>query len=293
MNKSVKLQLLIVLILGGTHFYGFCQQIDTLQYHDYVIKYSKINFHMNDTVFPYTMFVEPDGRFYFREGEVKHPHSDGPHHRYIIEGKNNVAPVPYKEVYTTRADSIVEVKSLFPLLISHDSAFINRYPFDFESIKLIYELQYSFILENLLEPSLFFSEEKKTIRIVFRKEDMKNPGKYFSIRVDFKEGNNTLTYSVIDFDSNANFNLLKRESCMVAEKKMTKFEEAIGRIDFNKENNFIVADGNEKFLIEYRIGNKYYVLSRTLDYSAERNQFMNLFKALYTLAQTSDCAHEK
>jgi len=281
------LKIASILFFICLQYFGLCQKNDTLPRKDYLIQFSEVNFHSGDSIHPFTLFVEPNGAYYFREEFVDSAFESTSWFRK--EGNDWFNST---NVYKQRSDSTLDVINFFPLLISHDSSFINGYPFEYEPLNLIYELNYSFVLKNLSEPSLFYANDKRTLRIVFPAEGIENFGRYYTIRIEFNKATRNLTYSGVDFDSDANLDLLEHLICTIQGEKLLKIEEAIKKVDFEEEQIFSVADGHDKFLIEYRTGNKYYVLRRSIDYSFKggRDRFMNLYTELNVLVRS--CSEE-
>lgn len=275
-----------------------CQQFKVAESKDYVINYSIINFHFCDSIIPFTLFVEPNGRFYLKDSVFK---SSTAKTEYIYKIENKKELTQYKQVYKSKTDSIINIQSYFPLLLSKDSAYsvkseynfiplslYNQLGEDFKPIPLIYELEYSYLLTNFSEPRLYNSNIDRSMRIIFPEDGIANPGRYYSIRIDFHDTINIIYYSVIDFDSSANCFLKEHHSCNITNKKIKRLEDAIAKINFDEERVFSTADDFEKFLIEYKNGSQYYAFRKSIDTSARRNEFKSLYMILYSLA--FDCS---
>lgn len=100
---------------------------------DYIITKQKLNFHFNDSIYPFTVFVQQNGEFFLRKN-----FQDSLHPGLILLSVKDSKR--YNEKYLFNKDSLIDLYSYFPVLIRHDSTIINHYD-DPESFnyKLIYE----------------------------------------------------------------------------------------------------------------------------------------------------------
>ncbi len=249
---------------------------DTANYKDFVIRTTKINFLIDGQNYPYTLFVERDGLSYFNEsfdiGE--------PNYRFIFESKKFLGSrtgTKYKDVFIPTTDSIITIESQFPKFITHDSSFINEYPYEYSLKPFIYELRYSYLLQNFGEPSIYSSKNKKIIRVIVPEEGIKHSGRYSIYRLEFGDSIPTLTYKTGEFDSSGTFRILKSNRCIVSTKSLLLIEKAIGKIRFEEEYYFLKANLEEKFFVEYKIGNDYYAIQRPID----QGDYKDIYWALY------------
>lgn len=247
------------------------QARDTTQ-QEYVIRKTKINFHFGNQNYPYTLFIEPSGEFYFKEKYV-----DGEPHTRIIFGKKRKGTqigTAFDEVFKTTTDSIMTVESLYPKFITHDSSFINQYEFDYQLIPFIYELTYSFILHHFGESSLNDSDNKRVVRVILPE----HPGCYSIYRFEFYNAEPTLTYKEGKFDSTGTFRILNSFTCIVNEKNKLNIEKMINKIAFEKEYYFLKANLAPKYFIEYRDGQNYYAIERP----SHKGKYVGICMALYS-----------
>lgn len=281
--RKLKYTLFLSILLGN--FTVYCQIKDAIQFGEYLIKTSKINFHFNDSLYPNTLLVEPDGRFYFKTNFVE----GEPYIRVMLDKSKKERrakkTIQLKDVFKQKTDSIIVIESLFPHLIVNDSSFINEYPFEYELLPLINELTYSFILNKLNEPSLYNCEKKRAIRVTIPAEGIENPGRYSFVRVEFENKKAILKYAEGDFDKEGNYQILKSKTCSLTEKDRVKAEKGIKKINFSKEYYFVKANLDTKYLIEYREGDKYYALERPL----YRKEYQALWMILTFLALNPKC----
>ena len=110
-----------------------------------------------------------------------------------------------------------------------------------------------------------------------------HPVTYSSIRLSMNHEKRLLHYSEGKYDSLANFMVVKKDSCYIKEKHVAKIEDFIQNIDFEQEYHFteIGSDIGDRFLIEIKMNNKYYVFERAL-YN-EYNQNKNINRLYFNL----------
>lgn len=273
MERNLRTIFFIMILAYTPTVYG--QMSDTTQ-REYLIHTTKVNFHFGEQNYPFTLFIERDGHFYFNESfDTGEPGGRG-----IFESKKKHGirtATLYKDVFRPTTDSIMTVESLFPKFITHDSSFINEYKFDYQLMPLINELIYSFLLHNLQEPSLYNTENKKAIRVIMHEGGIKHPGRYSTYRLEFENGKTILTYKEGDFDSSGTFKLLRSSECLLKEKDRLRVDKVINKIDFQKEYYFMKANLDPKFFIEYRNGKDYYAIKRPKD----RGDYIEIYLVLY------------
>ena len=81
---------------------------------DYIIRNQKVNFHFNDSVYPYLALIKPNGEFYIRKDT-----SDSSELKMTwYSAYNNTY---YPERHILKNDSIIELYSYFPILITQVS----------------------------------------------------------------------------------------------------------------------------------------------------------------------------
>ncbi len=264
--------ILILVILFSSILNGICQNRSNVIYKDYIIKYERIKFHFEDSIYPFTRFTEPNGYFYFKAGfvESSHPGMD----RITLDDKSK--NVNYKDTFVLKSNKVLNIESYYPWLIKHDSSVINHYSHEMHLMKFIKELEYSYINYNLKEPNLYENNETEIIRIISPVEYSRDPKEYSAIRLDLKA--NQLFYSKNVFDKNSEFKLVETDSCILKEKDISKIKEIINQINFENEYYFteLGVEFHPKFLIEYKTDDKYYVLERHLS-----NQRKDIYPELY------------
>ena len=272
--RNITKSKLILVILVCTRLLGICQDGPTQVFKDYLIKYEKISFQFEDSIYLFTAFMEPNGYFYFREGFVESPHP-GEYSIRRLDRKSRT--FDYKDTFIKKSDSILKLTSLFPLLIKNDSSIINHYPHEYHP-GISYELEYSYILSHLKEPKIFDNNTLRSVRVILPTEEFGIPHKYISVRLDFGE-KNELIYSKGKFDIDSNLSLVQKDSCIVSQKDILKLEKLLQEINFKGKNYFIEVglDIYPKYLLEYNTKSEYYVLARQFLSRDKRDQDLKNF----------------
>ena len=273
MRNKIKPKLILI-ILVCTRLLGICQDGPKQANKDYIINYEKINFHFKDSLYPVTIFIEPNGYFYFLEGFVESAHPGESAFRRL---NNKSKTFDYKDKFIKKSDSIVKLSSLFPILIRNDSSIINHYLSKYHPSLFFYELRYSYILRNLNEPKIFDNKDLRSIRVILPEEEFGVPYKYISIRLDF--GNNILIYTKGKFDSNSNFKIVQKDSCIVSAKDVDMLNKLLQEINFKKETYFIEVgpDIYPRYLLEYKTKNEYYAFARQFSSRDKKDKDLNKF----------------
>jgi hypothetical protein len=279
MRQSVKF-ILPLTILIFYQLIGLSQNLSTNEFKDYIIKYENIDFHFEDSVYPFTVFMEPNGYFNFMSGFVESSHPSMWRVRFADKSTN----VAYKDTFVKKSNKVLNIESYYPQLIKHDSSIINHYSHEMNLMKLIKELEYSYKNYNLKEPNLYKNSETEILRIIAPEQYSRDPKEYSAIRLDLKA--NKLSYSKGVFDKNLEFKLVETDSCILKEKHINEIKEIISQIDFENEYYFteLGLDYHPKFLIEYKTDNKYYVLERHLS-NRRRDIYPELYFKLFYLSK--------
>ena len=250
----------------------FSQPTDTVL-PEYLVRRSNIEFHFENSVYRYTLFIESDGRFYFKEGFVL-----GEPWLVVVNGRSKKKRLgkTYMQVFVSKPDSIFSIESLYPRFITHDSSFINEYPFDYQLIPLINELIYSFLLSSFEESSLYTDENKRAIRVILPDVNIKYPGRNSLYRLEFENAQTLLTFKEGEYDRSGRFNILSSRSCLIHDKDLLKVEKLIDKINFENEYYFLKANLVPKLFVEYKNGKEYYAIKRPSD----RGDFIGIYLLL-------------
>lgn len=271
--KQTLISLIILTILTANQLNGICQEETTVKYKDYIISYERIEFNFEDSIYPFTVFIEPNGYFYFQKGYFEKENVTETTYR-SIDRKSPI--LDHKDKFVEKSNEILNIESYYPQLLQHDSSVINHYPIEPKITSPSYELEYSYINYNLREPNLYTLNETEIIRLIAPEEYSGVQRDYSAIRLDLKA--NKLFYSKGIFSKNSEYKLLETDSCILKEKHMDEIKEIIYQIDFENEYYFteLGIEFYPKFLIEYKTGDRYYVLERHLS-----NNRKDIYPELY------------
>jgi hypothetical protein len=242
---------LLITVLG---YQSYCQ-IDTTNCPKEAIVYRKyVNFHVNDSIIPFTLFASTK-LFYFRDGFIDNP---GLQEYRLINNKT------YKVIYPLITDTIINIYSAFPKLNTNDFTISS----DNDTIKWVpnknwVELNNSFLLNSLEEPSLYYCGDKQSIRVICMLQD----NIYRFIRIEFNENEISINCSNAEVKADATFQLFWNTSCSIPKKQDKDLEQTIHNISFGSEPYYSNLNLNkyyptDRVIIEYRDGSKYYILQK-------------------------------
>jgi hypothetical protein len=267
MNK----RLIIYVTLSALYFSCLGQNSRTILPHKIKTRY--INFMHMDSLMEFSLLIEPNKNFSFREGFI-----DNSTNRFIMEYERN--GVFYQDSLIIDTQNIIELTSKFESFIKDSSSLKNNYPVLFEFIPGILELSYSFLLSNLNEPRLPREYGKKQLRFIIPRPHSGNKIDYYVIRVDF--GNNTIHYKSGQFDSEYNYQILINESANLNKKYRNRLTTRLESIDFGAVDYFaeVGPDIYFRYLIEYFDGSEYFVFEKQL---MPRNRKLREFNRLLSL----------
>lgn len=247
--------ILSILTIGFFITHGLSQKSDNQT--PYIVKANHINFLYQDSVIKFTILIEPNGYFYFKKGFLYNSKNYDTKYR-VENGK------PIKDSLIIDTINIIKVVSRFENLLKDSTSIKNYYPHPYIPEPFYYELEYSYILHNLIEPNLSKESGYKTLRLVIPKETSGTPRNYYAIRVNFSTYN--LVHKVGKFDANSNYQLIINDSLLLSYKQIDKLESKLNLVDFGKVDVFteVGIDIYPKYLIEYFDGSDYYVFEKQL-----------------------------
>ena len=244
-------------------------QIDKNIFDGYqIIKAKHIDFYHNDSVFNYTVFIEPSGYFYFSSGLLLDTKELDDKYSFI-KGET------IKDTVIIDSEERLVIHSRFSDLLSDSNSILNHYPHDFKPMDYYYEIEYSLILSNLREPKISTLDNSKTIRLVIPKESSGVPRDYYTIRIDLSD--KRLVYKEGKYDSNQDYHLLQSDSSFISTKQADKVNLILSQNDFENEKYFteVGVDIYPKYLIEFSIGSDYYVFEKQLFSRNKNNKELN------------------
>lgn len=279
LNKILVKTLILITLFSCSNKTVVPQNRNT-QYNDYLIRTQKLNFQIEDTIIETNICIRPDGSFDFIDSrEIKSEHE------VFSFTKIGDTIINYKEIYTSKSLDFLYLESYFPRLIIHDSSIINHYSFTDEWVYgFSYEMEYSTILKNLNESSIKSVECDTIIRIILPLQEYGpinyHPVTYSIIRLEINNGNGRISHKEGQYDSLANFGLTINRSNVINSKQLSKSNKVIQKLDLDKEYYFteIGLDISQKYLIEIRFNNEYFVFERGLFNSYHKaNQLNDLY----------------
>lgn len=247
--------ILIIFSIGLFISDGLSQNSGKQDY--YKVKAKYVDFFHNDSVIEFTIFIEPTGNFYFKKGLIRD--SDIKETKYRVEkGKTKKDSVIFDTAKNTK------VISYFKDFIKDSSSIKNHYPHPYNPEPFYYEMQYSYILNNLIEPKISQDSNEQILRLVIPNETSGTERDYYSIRVDLVNG--ILVNKMGGFNDNLDYELYKNESASLTDKQKDKIISRLNLCDFDGTVYFteVGLDVYPKYLIEYYNGSDYYVFEKQL-----------------------------
>ena len=209
--------ILWIILLNG--YQSYCQ-IDTANYPTGAkVNRKFINFHINDSTIPFTIFIDSH-LFYFRDGFV-----DDPWDTIKMEEFRFINKKSYRVIYPLISDTIINIYSAFPKLTTNDYVLNsnNNDTLKFLPNKNWAELENSFILYLFSEPSLYFCEGKKAIRVICNPEN----NVYRFARIEFNKNEININCSFAKVYEDATCKLFWNTTCSLPKKKAKALEKII------------------------------------------------------------------
>lgn len=248
-------QILIILTIGLSILDGLSQDSNKQDF--YKVKAKYVDFFHNDSAIEFTIFIEPTGYFYFKKGFIRD--SDIKETKYRIEkGETIKDSVIFDTAKTTK------VISYFKESIIDSASIKNHYPHPYNLEPFYYEMKYSYILNNLIEPRISQDSNERILRLVIPNETSDTERDYYSIRVDLVNG--ILVNKMGGFNDKLDYELYKNEPASLTDKQKDKIISRLNLCDFDGTVYFteIGLDVYPKYLIEYYNGSDYYVFEKQL-----------------------------
>jgi len=246
--------ILIIFVIGLFISDGLSQSLNKQD--RFVVKVKHIDFTNNDSVMNYTVFIEPTGYFYFREGLIYDLETIT--YRFNKKGKST------KDSVFFDIEDKLKIENFMGILIKDSTSFKNHYSDSYSFIPFINELSYSYILTNLTESKLSQKSGEKVLRLIIPNETSGTERDYYSIRVDFN--NRYLVYKMGSFNNNLDYELSRNDSVSLSDKQIDKIISILEQVDFNGVKYFTEVGLNfyPTYLIEYFNGSDYFVFEKQL-----------------------------
>ena len=142
---------LLILAMILSSFFGFGQDDNPIpekwrkyQY-DHMVTLTKIDFHVNDTVIPYTLVQEPDGPYSFVEGHQFTEDSVTFDYHLVFHTSKEQKDTLIPKVVFEKNHEILELYDFVSHFSIYNGGILYTYDFDFQFLPYIHELNYSFI----------------------------------------------------------------------------------------------------------------------------------------------------
>lgn len=273
--------LLVIFFLQIDFLIGFSYGQSTSNYKDFIIRYERINFKFNDSIYKVTLFIEPNGYFHFSDGFVESSHPGLYGYRRV---NDKVKTLDYKDTFVLKSDRINLIDNLFPPLYKSDSSILNHYFFDYKPINYSYNLEYSYILNKLNEKELYGLNNKKIIRIIEPEETSGISRDYSVMILDLKQ--KIFHYKKGKYDLNGDYKITIDDSIKISDKQMRKVSNLVDQVDFKSVKYFteIGLNVQPQFLLEYCDSTDYYVFEKQI-FSRNKNdrKFIEILSMFWSI----------
>lgn len=178
-----------------------CQKVDSVKVLSTDVQ--KIAFIMSDSIYRFTLFIESNGKFYFRNGFIDT--SDCEKENIILFRKNDKLE-RYRTRYTTISSNVDTIKSYSPI---KETNYIEN-----SLISISDEVKYSYIFKQFSE-----SETRvNTIRILYPCEDLNDCNLYLDVKISFFK-DSVKIYNLLGQSLDiSGIKLIRNDSCVLKKK---------------------------------------------------------------------------
>jgi hypothetical protein len=221
-------------------FYGFNQDNDTIKLN--IINLEWLAFKTDDTIYHFSKFIEPDGKFYFR------------HEFYTLEGikssrvrefdkRGNITDI-FDNVFNLNINSIDTIISYFPFKLEPDT-YQHGIP---------YELIGSYILQKL-GSKVLFDYDCDYIRILYPCDDLNDYNFYELFEIDFSDETVLIHRTTgISRDHNG-MQLTQKDSARMKERDVKRIKKSFGKI--KEMEGLECREPGNPWILEYTIDGEY------------------------------------
>lgn len=242
--------------------------------YDLPISLAKVQFEIADSVSDYTLFLEPDGKFYFSEGFEHDEYSAWSRFtRVPIEGKfkrkESYEGRNYKDSYHWSANTIHSV-SRFEPFNDNQGNFVNTYDFEYEWYPFIHELTYTAIQDSLGLAPIKEMPDENVIRLT-QVENHIGPSsiKFYEIVFDGLT-ESKIRYVESKIDSTLKMQATAELNTTLGERDLKYLMKSIESAEAEEITYFTKTEQYESFLVELKRGNNYTVLERSAGYERDK-----------------------
>ncbi|MDD3739581.1 MAG: hypothetical protein PHP31_09860 [Lentimicrobiaceae bacterium] len=222
------------------------QNNDSVQ--TYLINYNKVKFITTDSIYDFTLFTEPSGKFYFVNGFVDHDYEKESYRFYDFENKRKHKEYIYKYKYL---ESITDtIYSCYPLTKNDnlDEKIIRQ------------TLEISYILKKFGESKMQKTEDT-IIKILYPCEEFNFSHCYRLTTLKLSEKNTEMYVMKGCFEDCNDIHILKNDTCVLKNKHVRKINKHINNI--NSLNTDIFLRNNNAWFMAYHTStcSKYFIVS--------------------------------
>lgn len=245
------------------------QNNDSLQ--TYLINYNKVKFITTDSIYNFTLFIEPNGKFYFANGFIDSSYEKESYRFYNFEKKEKLKECVYKYKYLKSTTDTIY--SYYPISPKNNL-----------DEKTIYQiLNISYILKKFGEPRTHKTKDT-IIKILYPYDELNFSYCYHLITIKLSK-QNTKMYAFLGCFKNVNdIHILKNDSCTLKTKHIKNINKQLNNINSLKTNIFV--KNNNAWFMTYHTStyDKYFIVSN--DYSNDEN-LKAIKLAAYSIIKTS------
>ncbi len=236
----------------------------------YNIKYKKTVFITIDSVYDFTMFIEPNGKFYFKKGYADTPLSD----RYFYKlDKHGGITERYHAKYEYQLNCIDTIYSYF-----FDNSILTC-----QQDKVGDELEASYILRQFKE-SVLYNTDSKIIRILFP-NDLINFSSSFDIYSINFSSDSLKIYHKSGCTSDYNgINITKIDSVPIKLRDKNRLEKKLIKLNHYSENIYCPNPGSP-LIMEYNNNGVYRYFVISLDCCRDNKELKPIVSTFLFLIQ--------
>ena len=196
-----------------------------------------------DSVYEFTRFIEPDGKFYFGFGFEDSSFTQ-PSRSYEFDNKRNFQGI-YDLDFRYSSKPIDTIYSYFPIKEQETNESSPHIPF---------ELPASYIMQQLGEPEIN-NTDQDIIRILYPCEDLRYPFSFHVFKIHFTEHSasiHRITGKSIDHNG---MQLTQKDSARMKERDVKRIKKSFGKI--KEMESLECREPGNPWILEYNMDGEY------------------------------------
>jgi len=209
----------------------------------YLSELQRIAFVTDDSIYEYTLYIEPNGGFYFREGFIDSTHMEG---RTVYSLDKHEISEKYNLQFRYISEFVDTICNYFPAEIhtnTESEPIISRAK----------KLEASYVLKQLEEIKLIDSRQEM-IRLLFPCESLNNCNYYYVFSIQFnKEGAKAYVIAGQSIDYSG-IQLTKRDSVNLKQRDVKRIRKYFNSL--SSDNVECIESGNP-WIFEFREESRY------------------------------------